>query len=112
MARTVPYTALYHVMREQGALVAPRSWAEEGVGRANLNEHEKPTVLRLKWRREHPDPGPAQGGGASAGLGKKERTAPHPVKNARNTTNNPKTKTLKPYNAEKKMENNRGAVAA
>ena len=35
-------------MREQGTLVAPRLWAEEGVGRANMNKHEKPTVLRLK----------------------------------------------------------------
>ena len=42
-------------MREQGTLVAPRRWAEEGIGRANLNEHEKPTVLRLRCRRDHPD---------------------------------------------------------
>ena len=35
-------------MREQGALVAPRLWAEEGVGRAKSIKHEKPTVLRLR----------------------------------------------------------------
>ena len=28
-------------MCEQGTLVAPRLWAEEGVGRANLSKHEK-----------------------------------------------------------------------
>ena len=42
-----PYIALYHVTREQGTLVAPRLWAEEGVGRAKLN-NEKATALRLR----------------------------------------------------------------
>ena len=37
---TVPYTALYHIMHEQGALVAPRLWADEGVGRAKMNKRE------------------------------------------------------------------------
>ena len=32
-------------MREQGTLVAPALWAEEGVGKAKLNKHEKPAVL-------------------------------------------------------------------
>ena len=43
-----PETALYHVTREQGTLVAPRLWAEEGVDRAKLNNDEKATVLRLR----------------------------------------------------------------
>ena len=38
-------------MREQSTLVAPRLWAEEGVGRAKLNNDEKATALRLRWRR-------------------------------------------------------------
>ena len=38
---TGPYIALYHATREQGT-------AEEGVGRANWNKHEKTTVLRLR----------------------------------------------------------------
>ena len=42
-------------MRELDTLVVPRLWAEEGDGRGNLNEHEKPTVLRLRWRRDWPD---------------------------------------------------------
>ena len=45
---TGPYIALHHVTREQGTLVAPRLWAEEGVGRAKLNNDEKATVLRLR----------------------------------------------------------------
>ena len=45
---TDPYIALYHVTREQGTLVAPRLWAEEGVGRAKLNNDEKATALRLR----------------------------------------------------------------
>ena len=40
--------ALYHVTREQGTLVAPRFWAEDGVGRAKLNNDEKAIALRLK----------------------------------------------------------------
>ena len=55
-------------MREQGTLVAPRLWAEEGVERANLNEHETPTVLRPKWRRNYSDPGPT----LSEGVGRTE----------------------------------------
>ena len=35
-------------MREQGTLVAPQLWAEEGVGWTKLNEHEKSAVLRLR----------------------------------------------------------------
>ena len=31
---TDPYIARYHVTREQGTLVAPRLWAEGGVGKA------------------------------------------------------------------------------
>ena len=42
--------AMYHVMRKQCTLDAPRLWAEEGVGRAKLNKHEKPSVLGLKER--------------------------------------------------------------
>ena len=42
-----PVIALYHVTREQGTLVAPRLWAEGGVGRAKLNNDEKATALRL-----------------------------------------------------------------
>ena len=34
-------TAPYHVMREHCNLVAPRLWAEKGVGGAHLIEHEK-----------------------------------------------------------------------
>ena len=45
---TDPYIALYHVTREQGTLIAPRLWAEEGVGRANLNNDEKATALSLR----------------------------------------------------------------
>ena len=45
---TDPYIALYHVTREQGTLVAPRLWAEEGVGRAKLNNDEKVTALHLR----------------------------------------------------------------
>ena len=48
-------------MRERGTLVAPRLWVEEGVGRGNLNEREKPTVLCLRWRRDDSDPGPTLG---------------------------------------------------
>ena len=40
--------ALRHVTRQQGTLVAPRLWAEEGVGRAKLNNDEKETALRLR----------------------------------------------------------------
>ena len=40
--------ALYHVLLEQGTLVAPRLWVEESVGRANLNEHENPIILCLR----------------------------------------------------------------
>ena len=48
---TGPYVSLYHVTREQSTLVAPRLWAEEGVGRAKFNNDEKATVLRLRqWR--------------------------------------------------------------
>ena len=50
-------------MREQGTLVAPRLWAEEGVGRANMNKHEKPAVPHLRQRRDPPDPSPPLGGG-------------------------------------------------
>ena len=32
-------------MREQGTLVAPRLWAEEGVDRAKLDKHEKPAFI-------------------------------------------------------------------
>ena len=46
--QTDPHIALYHVTREQGTLVAPRLWAEEGVGRAKLNNDEKATALRLR----------------------------------------------------------------
>ena len=35
-------------MREQGTLVPPRLWAEEGVGRARLDKHEKSAILRLR----------------------------------------------------------------
>ena len=45
---TGPYIALYHVMREQGTLAAPRLWAEEGAGRAKLNNDGKTTVLRFR----------------------------------------------------------------
>ena len=45
---TGPYISLYHVTREQGTLVAPRLWAEEGAGRAKLNNDEKATALRLR----------------------------------------------------------------
>ena len=45
---TDPYITQYHVTREQGTLVAPRLWAEEGVGRAKLNNDEKATALRLR----------------------------------------------------------------
>ena len=31
-----------------GTLVAPRLWAEEGIGRAKLNNDEKATALRLR----------------------------------------------------------------
>ena len=58
-------------MLEQGTLVAPRLLAEEGVGRAKLDKHEKPAVLRLGQRREHPDPGPAQ---ARVGAGRTNKT--------------------------------------
>ena len=43
-----PAIALYHVTREQGTLVAPRLWAEEGVDRAKINSDEKATALRLR----------------------------------------------------------------
>ena len=61
--------ALYHVMREQGTLVASRFWAEKGVGRANLNEHTKPDSPAPQIATgDYPDPGPtlsvrARGGG-------------------------------------------------
>ena len=42
------YISLYNVTREQGTPVAPRLWAEEGVGREILNNDEKATVLRLR----------------------------------------------------------------
>ena len=45
---TDPYIALYHVTREQGTLVAPQLGAEEGVGRAQLDNDEKATALRLR----------------------------------------------------------------
>ena len=35
-------------MRKQGTLVVPRLWAEEGVGRAKLNDDEKATAPRLR----------------------------------------------------------------
>ena len=37
--------------RKQGTLVAPRLWAEDGVGRAKLNNDVKVTALRLGKRR-------------------------------------------------------------
>ena len=40
-------------MREQGTLVAPGLWAEEGVGREKLNKHEKRAVLRLRHVRPY-----------------------------------------------------------
>ena len=83
-------------MREQGTLVAPRLWADEGGGRANSNEHEKPTGLRLRWRRDYPDPGPT----LSGGVGRTEfflvRTAPHPGKNLEIPQT--KDKNSKPHN--------------
>ena len=45
---TDPYIALYHVTRKQGNLVAPRLWAEEGVGGAKLSNDEKTTAPRLR----------------------------------------------------------------
>ena len=41
MTHTVPHITLYHVMREQGTLVAPRLWADKGAIRANLNKIPK-----------------------------------------------------------------------
>ena len=38
--------ALYHLMREQDTLVAPRLWAEEGVERSNLKEGEPTPPFR------------------------------------------------------------------
>ena len=42
---TDPNIDLYHVAREQGTLF-PRLWAEEGVGRPELNNDKKATALR------------------------------------------------------------------
>ena len=79
-------------MREQGTLVAPRLWAEKDVGRANLNNHEKPRVLSLRWRRDHPDPGPTlRGGVGKTEKNGKNRPASRPK--ARNPTNKPRTRT-------------------
>ena len=35
-------------MRKQSTMIAPRLWAEEGVGRAKLHNDEKATALRLR----------------------------------------------------------------
>ena len=40
--------ALYHVTRKQGTLIASRFWAEEGAGRAKLNNDGKATAMRLR----------------------------------------------------------------
>ena len=99
---TVPYIALYHDMREQGSLVAPRLRVEEGVGRAELNKHENPTVLRLRWRRDYPDLGPTLGGGVGRTEKKMVRTALHPDKKL--GIPQTKNKNSKPHNPEKKLK--------
>ena len=91
---TDPYIAPHHVTREQGTLVAPRLWADEGVGRANLNEHEKTDSPAPQIATRLPRPWPdteRRGGGRTKFKYVKKR--PTSSQNARNTTNNSKTRT-------------------
>ena len=90
-------------MREQGTLVAPRPWAEEGVGRASLNEHEKPTVLRLRWRRDYPDPGPTLSGGVGR-TEKKWKEPSHIQTKSSKSHKQAKDKNSKPHNPRKKRK--------
>ena len=70
----------------------------------NLNEHEKPTVLRLRWRRHCPDSGPTLSGRVSAG----PKKSPHIHTKTRTPTNKPTTISRRGN----KMGNSRGAAAA
>ena len=85
---------MYHVTRDQGTLVAPRLWAEDGVGRAKLNNDEIATALRSD-SGVLPQPWLVTEQGVRHDRKKTimERTAPNPDEDSQDTTNNPKTKT-------------------
>ena len=66
---TDPYMDLYHVTHEQGTLVAPRLWAEEGVGRAKLDNKDESNGPAHQIVAIYPTPGPAM----SRGFGRTKR---------------------------------------